>query len=368
MSPKRKYSLAANLNRLAVVTLVLVILKTFTYFFDSFLPVFGRIVSSLAGALLPFILALFLAFLLEPVVIRVSNLIRIKRGYASLLSLLLVYGVLGLALFALINRLHTELSYLSVSFPSYTEIVAYMSGKIQLLQHYINLNPQIKTSVLSTTQDFFNYLQTWASSASLILLKVLAALPGTFAVVLVAIVATYLVSSDFPRVKSFLHSVFPKSWKPNVHVVSGDLGSAIYGFLRAEATLIGITMLLTTVGLAILGLDYAFTVGVLTGLLDIVPVVGTGILFVPWILWNLVIGNVAFGLKLLLVWGIGVAMRQFLEPKIMSKNIGLHPLPTLISMYVGLKLLGGWGVILGPTLIIVYQALVKTGLINFPRE
>ncbi len=365
---RNKHSLAVNLNRLAVITLVLVSLKVFTFFFQSFLPVFSDVFKQLAAALLPFILALLLAFLLEPVVQRITAFTKIRRSYASLLSLLLVYGILGLLLFAVINRLHTELNNLAVSFPSYDQIVAYLSGQIQKVQYLINLNPSVKDAVFNSTQDMFAHLKTWASATSVFLLKVLAALPGTLAVFLIAIIGTYFISADFPRVKVFLHSIFPRRWKGGVRTVSTDLGAAVAGFLKAELTLIGITMVLTTVGLFLLGLDYAFTIGVLTGLLDLMPVVGTGLLFLPWIFWNLIIGQVGFGIKLAVVWGIIVAVRQVLEPKLLSKNIGLDPLPTLISMYVGARLLGGWGLILGPALVIIYHALARAGVFKGPRE
>lgn len=365
---KQSNSLKTNLNRLVLVTTVLLALKAFTYFFESFLPLFSKLLSNFVGALFPFIIALLLAFLLEPAVRRICAHGRIKRGYAALIALLGVYGILGLLIFALLNRLHTELVNLSLAFPSYNQIVTYLSAQIQLVQHYINLNPKVRDVVFNSTQDIFSHLQSWASYSSVLLLKAAAALPGTFAVVLVAIIATYFFSADFPRVKSFFQSLFPRKWKGNVRLVSLELGSALYGFLRAEATLIGITMVLTTTGLLLLGLSYAFTVGVLSGLLDLLPVVGTASLYVPWVIWSLITGKVAFGIKLAIMWVIAVAVRQILEPKLLSKSIGLDPLPTLISMYVGLKLFGGWGLLLGPSIIVVFQALHRAGVFHFPRE
>ncbi len=365
MKPDRQ-SLRVNLNRLVVITSIFIALKAFAFFFNTFLPVFGQVVKGLATAILPFIIALLLAFLLEPLVKRLA--VKIGRGYASLASLIVAFGILAVLLFALVNRLHSELLMLSSSFPTYNEIVQFLSVKIQTVQHFINLNPKVKESVYNSTQEFFSVLQTWATVASGFLLRVLAALPGTFAVVLIATIGTYFISSDYPRVTAFIKSLFPKAWAGKVQTVSKDLGTAVFGFLTAEFTLISITMVLTIIGLMILGLDYAFTLGVLTGLLDVLPVVGTGLLFVPWILWKFISGQIAFGVKLSIMYAIILAVRQFMEPKILSKNIGLDPLPTLISMYVGLQLLGGWGLILGPTVIIVYKALVKAGVFDKPRE
>ncbi|HWJ03776.1 MAG TPA: sporulation integral membrane protein YtvI [Verrucomicrobiae bacterium] len=368
MKPNRKNYLGINLNRLVIAATILVGLKVFTYFFEAFLPVFKTVVGQLTAALLPFLIALLLAFLLEPVVRLVSAKMRIKRGYASFVVLLLVYFVFGFLLFALINRLQMELTIMATSFPSYNEIVTYLSEKIHAVQQFVDLNPKVKESLYSSTQGLFTVLQDWASGTSMFLLRVLAALPKTFAVILLATIATYFISADYLRVTEFIKSLFPKVWQLKVQAVSRDLGAAANGFLKAQATLIGITMFLTILGLVILGVEVAFTVGVLTGLLDILPVVGTGMLFVPWILWMLVSGQSLFALKLAIVYGVILGVRQFLEPKVLSKNLGLDPLPTLISMYVGAKLLGGWGLLLGPTLVIVYQALAKAGVFHKPRE
>ncbi|HEX3016019.1 MAG TPA: sporulation integral membrane protein YtvI [Desulfobacteria bacterium] len=365
---EKKSALVVNVNRLVIITAILVALKTVTFFFETFLPVFNSVLRSLAGALFPFIIALLLAFLIEPAVRRIITFLKIKRGYASLLALLLVYGIFGLLMVLVINRLQTELVVLANSFPSYDQIVAYLSNKVQVLQHFVNLNPKVKEALFSSTQGLFSALRGWASAASILLLRVLAALPATFAVILVATIGTYFISADYPRVLAFLQSLFPRSWKNKVQAVSTDLGAALFGYIKAQTTLIGITMVLTIIGLAVLGLEYAVTVGVVTGLLDLLPVVGTGILFVPWILWQFMSGQAAFGIKLLVVYAIILAVRQILEPKILSKNIGLEPLPTLFSMYVGMQLLGGWGLIIGPTLVIVYQALVKAGVFGPPHQ
>lgn len=78
-------------------------------------------------------------------------------------------------------------------------------------------------------------------------------------------------------------------------------------------------------------------------------------IFVQWAIVLLFMGAVPEAVKILVIWAVALAIRQILEPKIMSKGIGLHPLPTLISMYVGLKLLGGVGLVLGPSLVIIYE-------------
>jgi len=363
----QEHPLWTNLNRLAVATLVLVGFKAFTYFVQDFLPVLGHVLSRLLAAFLPFILALVLAFLLEPLVVRLMGAMRLRRPYASLLSLILILCVFGLIIFLIVARLYTELSELAVSLPNYNYIIDFVTKQVEAIERFVRLNPQVQSTVFSSTESILKSVQGLAKAGSMFLLGFLTALPGVFIVMVVSLVATLLVSSSFPGVKRFIWGIYPKRWQASARAVGQDLGAALIGFVRAEAVLVSVTAVATMLGLAIIGNRYAVTLGVLAGLLDLMPVVGTGLLFVPWIIVLFVLGSLGEGLKLLGMWVVTVVVRQFLEPKIMSRSIGLHPLPTLISMYVGLQLLGGAGLILGPTAVIVYEAVRKAGAFG-PRD
>ncbi|MDD2234042.1 MAG: sporulation integral membrane protein YtvI [Desulfitobacteriaceae bacterium] len=352
----------SNLNRLAVLLIILVSLKLFTYFIQEFLPVFGVVVKSLFVAFLPFIIALIIAFLLEPLVVQFIKIFRLKRSYATLLVLLLAIGILVFFVFVIIARLYTELSELAVSLPNYEHIINFFNSRITTLEDFLILNPQIQNTLFASTESILKSVQDWAKTGSLFLLNFLSALPIIFIVFVVSIVATFLMSVTFPNVKRFVDRLVPQRWHKYSKAVSQDLGAVLVGFLRAELILVSVTTITTILGLALIGNRYSVTIGVLAGLLDIIPILGTGIIFVPWIIGLFIYGSAGAGIKLLIIWIITVTLRQLLEPKIMSKSIGLQPLPTLISMYVGLQLLGAIGLILGPTILIFYEALRKSGV------
>ncbi len=355
-----------NLNRLTFFLIIMVSMKLFTYFVQEFLPVFGEVLKRLFVAFLPFIIALIIAFLLEPLVVQIINIFRLKRSYAALLSLLLAIAVLGLLTFVIIARLYTELSELAVSLPNYEYIINFIYSRINILENFLILNPQIQNTLFASTESILKSVQEWAKTGSIFLLSFLSALPGVFIVFLVSIVATFLMSITFPNVKHFLNRLIPQRWHEQSKIVSQDLGAVLIGFLRAEFILVSVTTITTILGLTLLGNRYSVTLGIIAGLLDIIPILGTGVVFVPWIIGLFIYGSAGEGIKLLIVWIVIVALRQFLEPKIMSKNIGLQPLPTLISMYVGLQLLGAIGLVLGPTILIFYEALRKSGFFTRP--
>ncbi|WP_088224797.1 sporulation integral membrane protein YtvI [Desulfosporosinus sp. FKB] len=362
MSIDQKHPLWTNLNRLALVTSILILLKIFTYFFQVFLPVFGEVLGEAFGAFLPFIIALILAFLLEPLVVRIMHVIHIRRPFAAILTLILAIAVLSLFVFLIVARLYTELSELAVTLPNYGYLVSLVTHQIDTIEKYVTVNPQIQSTLTTSTESLARMLQEWAKSGSLFLLGFLTALPRVFIVMVVSLVGTLMMSSSYPNVRQFISNLFPRRWHVSAQAVSQDLGAAVVGYIRALAILMSVTAFSTIIGLLIIGNRYAVTLGVLAGLLDAVPIVGTGLLFGPWIIGLLILGSFGAALKVLIMWVVTVVVRQFLEPKIMSQGIGLHPLPTLISMYVGLELLGFVGILVGPGIVISYEALRKVGI------
>ena len=111
------------------------------------------------------------------------------------------------------------------------------------------------------------------------------------------------------------------------------------------------------IGLLILNIPYAITIALLIGLVDLPPYLGVGAVLVPWFLYLFFTGNTKLGLGLLIIYGVIVVVRQLLEPNLLSSNVGLDPLLTLIALFVGLKLFGFLGIIIGPVTVVVILAL-----------
>ncbi len=355
------------MNRLVVVATGIIILVTFTYFFQDFLPVFGQVLSTAFSAFLPFIIALIFAFLLEPLVVRLMRVMRMRRMYASLITLFLAIAAVSLFIFLILTRLYTELSELAVTLPDYSYLVDFLSNRINSIASFVEVNPQIQSTLYASTESVAQTLQEWAKSGSVFVLGFLTALPRVFIVLIISIVATLLMSASYPKVMRFLSRLFPGRWYGRARAVGKDLGAAIVGYLRAQAILISITTFATIIGLLLIGNRYAVTLGVLAGLLDIMPIVGTGMLFVPWVIGLIIMGSLGEAVKVAALWIITITVRQFLEPKVLSSGIGIHPLATLVSMYVGAQLIGAAGLILGPSLVIVIEACRRAGVFKTPR-
>jgi sporulation integral membrane protein YtvI len=197
------------------------------------------------------------------------------------------------------------------------------------------------------------------------LLAFLGALPGVVTVTVITVIATLLTSMNFPAVQEWFFKIMKGKHVLKTKMVASDLGKAMVGFLRAQILLVLVTMLITTPGLLIIRNEYAFTIGILTGLFDLVPIIGRPLFSSPGA-GSALYGSVGAAVKILAIYAIATVVRRVIEPKILAQNIGIRPLPTLVSMYAGLTLFGAWGLVLGPAAIIIYDSMKKAGL--FRRE
>jgi sporulation integral membrane protein YtvI len=139
-----------------------------------------------------------------------------------------------------------------------------------------------------------------------------------------------------------------------------DIRTSLFGFVRAQLTLISITAILVLIGLWILGVKYALTVAIIIGLVDLLPYLGVGSVLVPWSAYSFFFaGDTRMAVGLLILYVVLLVVRQMLEAKLVSSNVGLDPLTTLIALFVGLNLFGFIGLIIGPVSVVVMIALYR---------
>lgn len=319
--------------------------------------------------LVPFILALVMSVLLEPLVAEVQRLTKLSRSLAVMSSMLLAFGGLGFILTLIIIHLVAELRDLSTALPGYiSSIQAYLEDVVARGQLFYLTLPEQVTSELEQALNLERVLstlggnlQTWATSVANALLAFLAALPGAVIIILISIVATYFVSRDRGAMVKQWKKLLPVPWGDRSLEVSKQVSHAFLNYIKAQLILVLITAVVSIIGLSIIGSNYGVTLGLVVGFFDLIPVLGPGTVYVPWAIWSFVSGAPAFGFKLLGLYVLVMVIRGLLEAKVVASNLGLHPLAVLVAMYVGLKTMGILGLILGPIVVITIQAAVKAG-------
>ncbi len=139
-----------------------------------------------------------------------------------------------------------------------------------------------------------------------------------------------------------------------------DTGKGLKGYLKSQLILMGITFLILSVGLTIIGVKNVILISIGIAIVDVLPVLGSGIIIVPWSIISFILENSYLGKGLAIIYIILIITRQVLEPKIMGKEIGVRPLYTFLATILGSVILGPVGLIVGPLIAVVITSIIKT--------
>ncbi|MCL4516020.1 MAG: sporulation integral membrane protein YtvI [Firmicutes bacterium] len=305
--------------------------------------------------LTPFIIAGLLAMLIDPLVGLLQRKVRLSRGAAVALILGLVLMIFSAVVAIGISQLIAELSDLVASLPEYqARFVALLEYFRQRVTGFSAGLPKPLVDAMQDSQRrLYETLALWARSV----LQAVQLLPNFFVVLVVSFLATYFISRDKEAILKYITHLTPRSWRQQMFRVRSDVGMGVIGYFRAQITLMLVTTTLSILGLLILRVRYAWLLGLAAGLLDLVPMVGPSGIFVPWLLYNFFLGDIGLGVGLTVVLAMITVVRQISEPRIVGAHIGLHPLATLMAIYLGFRILGVWGFFLGPVTLIVLKAI-----------
>ena len=313
---------------------------------------------------MPFVVALIVAELMDPIVIRISGKRKISRSLAVGLVLLLFVGLFSTVITVAIARLVEEIRLVVVELPNLFPIA--MQLGTEFAEQFGRFNESLPGSIQDMLAKNLEAVQAsvgdWLKNLTSVL-GVVSSVPSLITNLLIAFVATFFISRDRGEIGDFLLSLFPQEWRDQIRRVKNDVWTSTIGWAKAQFMLILLTMIQTIIGLELIGAEYSVTMGVVVGLADVMPVLGPAAVYVPWIGYCFLFGDKVFGLKLLVLYAVVAAVRQVLEVKVVGDQIGLHPLAILLSLYLGFHFLGALGFVLGPLLAILLKSMIKSGLL-----
>ncbi|WP_238457112.1 sporulation integral membrane protein YtvI [Desulforamulus hydrothermalis] len=312
----------------------------------------------------PFIIALFISFLLEPVVGVLQSKVRLSRGPAVALAMLFLLSLVGSVITLLLLRLTAELIHLSKTLPYIIlDIQHWVEVSLpKFYRFYGELPPAVTDYIQQSFGSAAQTLQDFLSITLNSLLSTFSAVPGIITLIIVSFLATYFISKDRRVLTRQWLRVWPAPYGEQSLQVIKEVVEAFVSYLKAQGVLVSISTLISIIGLYLIGAEYALTMGLLIGFFDIIPVLGPGTVVLPWVGWSFLTGNAVFGSKLLVLYLVILVTRQLLETKVVATNLGLHPLATLVALFVGFKVLGFLGMVAGPILLIAVQAVIKAGI------
>lgn len=318
----------------------------------------------------PFIIAAVIASLINPIVDYLDNVIPIHRGFSVIIVLLLVIIILVTMIIIGGAQGYLELNRLLRNLPDYRSIdsqIRWISEQNQELEHFMEnweISEAVKDAINSNLQLLYNGIRDTLISVINTVLEFLTKLPNLFIILFIAFIAAFFISRDRDSIKGFLINVFPEEVQPKIANVFTQLNRSAVGYIRALLILISISGFVAGVGVRLMGNQYALIVGVATAILDLIPIIGPGLLFYPWIIMSIIFGNLSQAFSLFLLHLFLAAVRSASEGKIMGKSLGLHPLATMIALFSGYQILGAIGFVVGPTFLVIIKAIVDSDLID----
>lgn len=318
----------------------------------------------------PFLLAVLVAIFLERLVQFVMKYLRIGRLPAAAFACTLFTGVM-LGFFYLVGfKIISEFIQFLKRAPGYlNEAILFFedtTSRTGLLYQTLpsGVAEQVEKWLPSGVGSIAENLKGILLAIYGYSLEVAKAIPSLFIFFVVFIIGLYLISFSLPKLYESFLNLFDTKSRPKVSSVLNDLRRAILGFLFAQVLISLLTYILTLVGLLILRVDYPLAIALLIILVDVLPILGVSAVLVPWLVYCFLVGNTQLGIGLLILLIVIVIFRRTIEPKIIGDAIGINALAALVSMYVGFQLIGVVGLILGPVMVIVFQAMRRVGLLK----
>ncbi|WP_101909104.1 sporulation integral membrane protein YtvI [Marasmitruncus massiliensis] len=220
------------------------------------------------------------------------------------------------------------------------------------------LAAQMMADMQSNIIDFSTSAVAWAANKASLL-------PSVLISIIITVVATFFMTVEFDNIIKFCKLQIPEKYRAQVISSWNSFSKTVVGMLSSYLLIMFITFVELSAGLILLKVNYAVLLAAMISLVDILPVLGTGTILIPWGIIAMMIGKTSFGAGILgIYFGITI-IRNILEPRIIGKRIGLHPLVTLMFMYLGLHVLGLLGMFLFPLTVIILKNLQDSGVVQF---
>lgn len=325
--------------------------------------------------LLPFIIAWVIAALIQPAVKFATAKFKMNSKAATVIILLILFAILSAVVFFLISRIISELTALSQtvllnldSFTKYIDGIFDSIGKytegIPFLKNngaFSSLKLQIENMAGSFVASAGSFL---ASKLPALIAKAATFLPSILLFTIILLISTFYIGTDYTTINSFVMLQLPRKIHNILIDVKNKFLETIYKYIKAYSIIIFITYCELAIGLLIIGVNYAFVLAAIIAFIDILPILGSGAVLIPWGIINIAQKDYFHGFSLLILYAVISIIRQIIEPKIVGKSIGLYPVVTLISLYVGFNLLGIAGMFLLPIFILILKNLNDEGKIK----
>lgn len=318
---------------------------------------------------IPFLVSYIISLLVEPLIKWVNKKTNISRKVSSIIVLFSIFAiVITIIVFGSIKFIQ-EATNLLEGLNTYLEktinFILELFSKINL--ENLSISEDVISLFQNTATDYLNMFINYIKEILNKIIDYITAIPNLFINIVITILATYFITSDKFYILDRMEHHLSKKMVGKIVIQTESITKSIGEYVKAEIILSVITFIIVLTGLNIFYLigievEYPILMALLIGFVDVLPILGAGSVMVPWSIILLINNNYSLALCVFGLYIFTVVSKQFIEPKIVSKHISIHPIFTLISMYTGFKIMGIIGLIVGPIILIILKNIFSDNL------
>ena len=315
-------------------------------------------------AILPFLISWAAAFLLRPAVEAVSRKSRIPRKIVSVaLTILCVAVGLGLIVLFFFFAVKEAWEFLSglAKDERVIDILAKITNPIGTIFGESEASSALTEHVGNALQEGIGGL---VSRLVELLSDIAASIPGVLFFILVTVISAVYFALDLDRINEWVKSVLPKGAVKTLIGIKSSAITIAKKYARSYLLIMAITFFVMLAGLLILRVKNFVLLAVVIAILDLLPIIGVGTVIVPWSIIELLLGNTGMGIGLIVLLCAHEIIRQFAEPKIIGKSIGVHPVISLLLLYGGYAVFGLIGILLVPITAVGLNILIDSAAVK----
>ena len=309
--------------------------------------------------IVPITVPFILGFIVAYAIVRITRkLPGSNNRWVRLALVLLVYGTIGVLValiaikgFTLISGLvnwlpnlykHKFEPAIEVTYQWVTESIGQLDPAMQ------NAVASLSNSLVSAFNSLFSSVSGYAVD---FVSGMVTGVPSLVLSTLAMIFSTVFVALDFEKMRAFTKSHMTEGMIAKYKMIRAYLTDTLLVVIRSYIIIMTLTFVELSILFSIFKIGNPFLKAFAIAVFDIMPVLGTGGIMIPWATISLVIGNTTLGIELFVIYGIVTVVRNYVEPKVVGVQLGLHPIITLVSMFIGLRLFGFLGLFGCPVVI-----------------
>lgn len=334
--------------------------------FITFLTIIGLyFLFKLSIFYFPFLIAFIVSILIEPLIRLVKKHTNLTRKTSAIIVLVIVSVIIvGGLIFGAITLIE-EASKLLQGLNEHYDTIYNLVQNI-LKSFSLEFIPEEVQSIIdNSTTTILSNISNWIQTTMTNLLNSLGSIPTIATYIGVTLLSIYFICTDKFYILDQVEHHLPRTWVRRIGKHVRELIAVLGGYLKAEVILIFIAFVQVVIGLYLMkfmgfNIEYPLLIAILIGFVDALPILGSGTVMIPWAIITAVTGDLKLGIAILVLWLIIAVVRQLIEPKIVSKQIGIHPIFTIIAMYTGLRFMGVIGLLVGPVILIILKNIFAT--------